>query len=528
MKNKLWLIPLAGGLLGGLAWYEKASGLIMLTALVPFFYVFRRSIIEKATGSLVFLRVLPGFIIFNLLTISWLRNASIAGALYAITANSFLMSSVFWIASAIYKRSSSFLGYASLLTFWIILEHINSRLSFLTPWLNLGNTLGNDISFIQWYDITGASGGTLWILLCNLSILFCISRLEEKHGFPWRQIILFLLLFIIPSGFSFLKYFTSDKIDEKSDILIIQPNIDPYSEKFSTYSFELQLRKMLKMAGNNINVGTDWIIFPETAIDDPFYEKDVSGNKYFLMIDSLLSKHKGLSLITGATTMKAFQNYDSESPEGSFLEIYNSAMHVSQGHGVSFYHKSKLVPGIEKKIRALPGFLEKKIIPDLGGTMTGYGTQDERTVFTHSDGVSRVAPVICYESVYGEFITEYIRNSANLIVIITNDGWWENTAGYKQHLIFARVRAIENRREVARAANTGISCFIDRKGKIIKQLNWWEEGSLSHSLRLNNELTFYSSNGDFISRYVSIFGVFILIITFIAAPLRSLREPQNF
>ncbi|MDT8400214.1 MAG: apolipoprotein N-acyltransferase [Bacteroidales bacterium] len=528
MKNKLWLISLAGGLLGSLAWHDKVTGLVMLAALVPFLYIFRETVKEKAPGSLVFLRVLPGFIIFNLLTMAWLRNASIAGAVYAVIANSFLMSAVFWLASVIYKRSSSFLGYTSLLTFWLIMEHLNSRLIILTPWLNLGNTLGNDIAFIQWYDITGVAGGTLWILLCNLSILFIIAGLEEKRKFPGKQIILLLFLFILPSGFSFLKYFKSDQPLAKSDILIVQPNIDPYSEKFSDYPFELQLQKMLKMAVNDIAPGTDWVILPETAIDDPFDEKDVYVNRYYLMIDSLLDKYEDLNLITGATTMKEAQNYDSENHEGPIYEIYNSALHISQDDGVSFYHKSKLVPGIEKKIRALPGFLEKKIIPDLGGTMTGYGIQDERTVFTHSEGVSRLAPVICYESVYGDFITEYIRNSANLIVIITNDGWWVNTAGYRQHLVFARIRAIENRREVARAANTGISCFIDQKGKIIKQLNWWEEGSLSHAPGLNNKLTFYSTNGDFISRYVSTFGVFILIITFIAAPLRRLRDPQKF
>ncbi|HCC70552.1 MAG TPA: apolipoprotein N-acyltransferase [Bacteroidales bacterium] len=536
MKKRLWLVSLLGGLLCGLAWYDKATGLIMLTALVPFLYIFQYTIAKDRSSRLVFLRVLPGLVLFNLLTISWLRNASIAGTIYAVTASSFLMSLVFWIASVIYKRSSSFLGYVSLLIFWIIMEYINTRVSIFTPWLNLGNVLGNEIIFIQWYDITGVPGGTLWILLCNLAIFHGVYRKDKTAGNLLKPVLIFLSLFFIPSGISFAKYLKNIRNDDRSEIILVQPNIDPYKAKFSGYPFKMQLNDMLLSARKNINSETDWVILPETAIDDPFYEENVLNNNYYHMIDSLVSDYPGISLITGATTMRAYHENDKDLPPRAtridssrvFYEVYNTAMQVNEDTDVSFYHKSKLVPGIEKKIRTLPKFINDKIIPDLGGTMTGYGTQDERTVFLHPDNIARAAPVICYESVYGDFVTGYIKNGSNLIVIITNDGWWENTSGYRQHLMFARIRAIENRRSVARAANTGISCFIDMKGKIIKQVGWWEKGVISHSLVLNNEMSFYTLNGDFIYRYLCIFGVFILILTFIAAPLRKLRDPQNF
>ncbi|MDZ7737743.1 MAG: apolipoprotein N-acyltransferase [Bacteroidales bacterium] len=531
MKNRLWLVSVTGGLLSAVAWHEKATGLIMMCAFVPYLYIFQYSINEKVSGRLVFLRMLPGFIIYNLLTLLWLRNASVAGLVYAVTANAFLMSSVFWLSYIIYRRSSSFLGYTSLLSFWLILEHINSRLSMLTPWLNLGNVLGNEIMFIQWYDITGISGGTLWILLCNMIIFFIMVRANKRRQHMYRLITLLILLFILPSGLSFYKYYNYSHDGPESEILIIQPNIDPYTEKFSGQSFERQLRDMLHLAGNNMSGSVDWLILPETAVDDPFYEDKVLFNKYYLMIDSLAGDNKNLSIITGVTTMRSFHASDKERPvtaamidsSNVYYEIYNTAMQVNPGQDVNFYHKSKLVPGIEKKINILPPFILDRLVPDLGGTMTGYGSQDERTVFIHPDGLSRAAPLICYESVYGDFVTGYVRNGANFITIITNDGWWKNTAGYKQHLMFARIRAIENRRAVARTANTGISCFIDSRGNIIKQTGWWEKGVLSDSLRLNNDLTFYSSYGDVISRYISVFGIFILIITFIAVPIRRLR-----
>ena len=525
MKNRLWLVSVTGGILSALAWHDKATGLIMLGALLPFLYIFQYSMNEKAGPGLVFIRVLPGFILYNLFTILWLRNASWTGAVYAVTVNAFLMSSVFWIASAIYKRSSLFMGYTSIVSFWIIFEHINSRVSILTPWLNLGNVLGNEIMFIQWYDVTGVAGGSLWILLCNLAVFFLIFRRNKRPASLSRPLLTLLLLFLIPPAVSIFKYINTDIEGKKSEFLIIQPNIDPYTAKFSGPTFEKQLQKMLNMADNNISQGTDWIILPETAVDDPFYEEDVLDNNYYRMIDSLLAGVDSISLVTGITTMRSVHSAGSSD---NFFEVYNTAMQVNPDSDVHFYHKSKLVPGIEKKIRILPRFVEDMLIPDLGGTATGYGTQDERSVFIHPDGEVRGAPVICYESVYGDFVTGYIRKGANVIIIITNDGWWKNTAGYRQHLMFTRIRAIENRRPVVRAANTGISCFTDRKGNITSRTEWWEEGVLRDSVRINNDMSFYSLHGDFISRYMSVFGVFILIITFIGAPLQRLRYYQKF
>ena len=110
-----------------------------------------------------------------------------------------------------------------------------------------------------------------------------------------------------------------------------------------------------------------------------------------------------------------------------------------------------------------------KLLPSFGGTKWGYGVQKERSCFEHPADSLKIAPVICYESVFGNYVADYVRNGAEAIFIITNDGWWKNTNGYMQHLSYASLRAIETRRPVARAANTGISCIIDIRGKRIKE-----------------------------------------------------------
>jgi apolipoprotein N-acyltransferase len=157
---------------------------------------------------------------------------------------------------------------------------------------------------------------------------------------------------------------------------------------------------------------------------------------------------------------------------------------------------------------AVFGWLEKFAI-DLGGTAGSLGTQEERTVLTGKEGV---APVVCYESIYGEYVGEYINNGATLIFIITNDGWWLDTPGYKQHLLYGRLRAIETRRCIARSANTGISCFIDERGDFSQETEWWKPAVIKGSINSNSEKTFYTKFGDVIGRicfYAS--GIILLL-----------------
>jgi apolipoprotein N-acyltransferase len=126
-----------------------------------------------------------------------------------------------------------------------------------------------------------------------------------------------------------------------------------------------------------------------------------------------------------------------------------------------------------------------------------------------------VAPVICYESLWGDWIGKSVKEGAQFIAIITNDGWWGNTSGKDQHLLYAKLRAIETRRWVVRSANTGISGFIDQKGDLIKQSKWWVPTALKADINLNSDLTFYVENGDLIAKLCSLTALlFALIIPY--------------
>ena len=120
-------------------------------------------------------------------------------------------------------------------------------------------------------------------------------------------------------------------------------------------------------------------------------------------------------------------------------------------------------------------------------------------------------------------MSDFVKEGAGLIFIITNDGWWKNTDGYKQHLSFASIRAIETRRSVARSANTGISCIIDQRGKIVRKTKWWTTDTLTGVVKQNYKLTFYTIHGDYIYNYGTIFSVFIIILAFVGIPIKKLR-----
>ncbi|MCS6990674.1 MAG: hypothetical protein NZL95_02305, partial [Chitinophagales bacterium] len=156
-------------------------------------------------------------------------------------------------------------------------------------------------------------------------------------------------------------------------------------------------------------------------------------------------------------------------------------------------------------------FLEPLAL-NLGGITGSLGSQPYRTVFFSADSTG-VAPLICYESVFSEYVNEYVLRGANLLFVITNDGWWGNTAGYKQHFEYARLLAVSMRRDVAQSANTGTSGFINQRGDVLQRTDWWVPDARVERLLANDQLTFYVRYGDVIGRLAMVFTVLMLVIS---------------
>jgi apolipoprotein N-acyltransferase len=204
-----------------------------------------------------------------------------------------------------------------------------------------------------------------------------------------------------------------------------------------------------------------------------------------------------------------------------YYDSFNAAVQIENSARVQFYHKSRLVPGVEQTpFSSALGFM-KPVFAAFGGSTGGYGRQKEPSVFYTQSGIG-VAPVICYESIWGEYVSDYVNKGAQFIAIITNDAWWGNTSGKDQHLAYAKLRSIETRRWIARSANTGISGFINQRGDITKRSGWWHATALKENINLNDELTFYTRHGD----YIAIAACFLSGM-FLALILLNLFRPKT-
>ncbi len=529
-KYALFALSVAGGFLSGLAWTDWCSGLVLLFAFIPFFlienYVYENQ--NRFGKNGFFILILPGFMIFSIISLAWMRIASIAGAICVIMGLSFLMSFTLWLAHIVRLRAGNISGIISLISFWLIYEFISLNISIVSPWLNLGNGLSKDLMFIQWYEITGTSGGSLWILTSNVILtLYIINNMSGKTNSK-LILIIWLSIIIVPSGSSIYRYLTirENKLNP-TEVLVIQPNIDPYTEKFRI-PFDDQLKKVITMAEGEVSEKTAWIITPETTVDDPVNLNDLDNNKYLNMIRVFLIDHPGVSFLSGLVSYRIYPESESAptrsaritDSSGLYSDHYNSAFKIDTGKNTETYHKSKLVPGIEMQFTNGPGRILTKILPSLGGTKWGYGIQKNRVSFEHSAISQKIAPIICYESVFGRFVTEYVKEGAEALFIITNDGWWKNTNGYKQHLSFASIRAIENRRPVVRAGNTGVSCIINIKGLRTKETKWWTQTVMKGEIIKETRVTPYVRYGDYILHFSVFVSIIILINTFIFIPFR--------
>lgn len=508
MKKNIILAVLSGLLLG-LSWPTYGVALLAFIGFVPLLVAeedIRNSNTTKKKRK-VFITSYITFLIWNSITTWWIWYSTPFGMLFAILVNSLLMTMVFLLYHIVAKRLPAKIHLIFLAVIWIAFEKFHLNWDFSWPWLNLGNVFAENIHWIQWYEYTGVFGGSLWIWLVNIGLFKSIIRFKSNAntkllGIGIGKNVIVIAVPIIISLWIFQNY---DLGTQSVQVTLLQPNIDPYSEKYNMQNTQMA-KDLIVLASKQVNAQTDYVIAPETALSRGTSIKnfDVSPEKQLLQ--QFVSKHPNLHLITG---VDFYQHYSSTTkptptanlyPQGWF-DFYNAAVQIDHSGSSEKYIKSKLVVGVETfPFKSVLEPLLGNVMLDLGGTVAMRATQKERSVFNNAKEGINVGPIICYESIYGEFVTGYVKNGANFLAIITNDAWWSDTQGHQQHLSYARLRAIETRRSVARSANTGISAFINEKGEITKQLGYGEKGTISAAVSTNDYKTFYVTYGDYIAR----------------------------
>jgi apolipoprotein N-acyltransferase len=480
---------------------------------------------EGRKGRRVFSTALLTFIIWNTASIYWVYNAiraynnfvvSFVVSLIPFGLGALMMTTAFWLFYKLSVHASRKVSYFGLISFYIGMEYLHQSWDLAFPWMSLGNGLSGMHQLAQWYEYTGVYGGSLWILLSNILAYEAYVAYRKHTGYLGkRPAILWLAVVIIPAAYSLVKYSGYEEKSVPINVVAVQPNIDPY-QKFGAISATEQLQILTHLSDSVAQVNTEYFVWPETAVPNYSDEESIRNTADYMRLQQFISKYKNGSLITGIESTRRYNDQKTVTAQldpnsGMYKDTFNAAIQVENSSNVQFYHKSKLVPGVEKM--PFPEFFTflAPVFSELGGSVGGFGWQEAPSVFYSQNGVG-VAPVICYESIWGHWVAGSVRQGAQLIAIITNDGWWGNTSGKDQHLLYAKLRAIENRRWVVRSANTGISGFINQRGDIVKESKWWTRTALKADVNLNDDITFYTKSGDIIAVLLSVAAVILALL----------------
>jgi len=503
------------------------SSFLLLIGFVPLLVAIENIIrgdYSNKGKKIFWISFLAGFL-WNTASIYWVFNAmnaflptsvSVLIALIPFGLAPLLMGIVFRLYYALRKKRSITWSFIGLVSLWISYEYLHQTWDLAFPWMTLGNGFANFHQLIQWYSFTGVYGGTLWIWVTNILVFLVYWQYSKKIEAisQSKLIIAITAVVVIPITISLGQYFTYEEHINPSEVVVVQPNIDPY-EKFGLITPQEQLENLIQLSESVAKPNTEFFIWPETAISNQrgINEKEFRDYAAYQRVLFFLEKFHNGNVLSGIESYELFHQQKTRTarPFGNhFIENYNASVLIDGSSKLQFYHKSKLVPGPEQMPFGAALEFMKPLFAHFGGSTGGYGSDPEPSVFYSQSGIG-IAPVICYESIWGDYVSEYVRQGAQLIAIVTNDGWWKNTSGKDQHLAYAKLRAIENRRWVARSANTGISGFINQRGDIVQKTSWWVPAALSQEVNLNEEITFYTKSGD-LTVYLALFGCFLALI----------------
>ncbi len=530
----LWLLCAASAILMSIPWLVPHCGLLMLVALVPLLtaeYI--------ATGAVIkrfWYWHYPTFVLWNALTTFWVCNATVGGGIFAVMANALQMSLIFGLFRFSRKRFKGVLPYILLAAAWIAWERwyfTSAEISW--PWLAFGNAFATNIKDIQWYSVTGTLGGSLWVWCANLGVFGLIITLAKGRWndlTAWARGAIVAGLVLVLAGPPLCSAIMYNSYEERSegsvDLLIGQPNLDPY-KKFGSMRQSEQNELLLGLMAPELEQRpADLLLAPETFTSDIILN-DIQMSPSVSRYKAFLREHPGSDFLFGASTNDIYLTRSAPGllcyPYGSGWRVpHNSAVMLQADGSTEVFHKSKLVVGTE--LTPYPKVfvpIDKWLSGLMGVTalMARDVGQEEISLLHLSDGTP-LGCAVCYESVYGDYCTGYVKKGARFMTVITNDSWWGNTPGYRQHLSYSCLRALELRRDLARCGNSGISCFINQKGEILQQGPWWEEAVMRGSVNLNSEESFFVRHGDIVGRACVL--IFLLMLALLLARLLPGRK----
>ena len=401
---------------------------------------------------------------------------------------------------------------------WTAAEWLRGHLGDLAfPWLGLGHALTGFPSLVGFADVVGARGVTFWLVAVN-ALIAEAWLLRRRRA--WRPLAGALALVLtLPVAYSLYRWYTL-RTRPGAEVLVVQPNIPEDLKLNREQAIDSSRVALERLTADALSgaPGTQLVVWPEAALPD-FIQFSPDWGAWV----SRLARRDQVAFIFGALDLKQF-------PEGDY-EYYNAAIFVSPaGRAAGIYRKHYLVPVVERvpyvplhwireiRRRGARGW-NLPLLGDVGAFLQyfgGFGRGEAEPVFPVND--AGVGVLICYESIFPGLARAYRRHGANLLVNITNDAWfgrarpwWSRTSALYQHPAHLVMRAIENRIGVARAANTGISLFVDPRGRIHEATPLFEPATRRLTVPTTDVLTLYARYGDVVG-WASAGGALALVL----------------
>jgi apolipoprotein N-acyltransferase len=420
--------------------------------------------------------------------------ASVVAGIAAILANAVLMTIPLVLMRFFQKKYESVLFIVLLhACAWTTYEFIHHNWDLTWPWLAIGNAWAKQISLIQFISITGHLGITFWVVFTAAISYQAIATAKKEHAY---YAIASLLILPLAS----LIYFAVDTpINEDTDtvaVTVIQPNHDSYLPYGGMSGNSEVVDSLFTITERTINENTELIVWPENAIERAVLMESIHLSR---VADS--AKTWNTAFIVGSGLITLYPENPPELTRGLYgntpYNVYNGAFFADNLGNPSRYDKNNLVPIVER----IP-FLNLLTTLDVfdwvdWGSIAGFGKGTTPDMLETSTFMT--PGLICYDSVYPSWVSKFVNNGAGFLTIITNDGWWGDSSGHRQHFEYARLRAIEFNRWIVRSANNGTSGIIRPDGTVEQKTDYWVKTGFNSNVPIIKEQTFYAKYGDWLS-----------------------------
>lgn len=496
---------LSGVLLGLSHSYDALFGLVFV-ALLPLLFALRNYTTASHNKKYLLLSFFVAVLVWQIQAISWL---SYVGTFYPILIsilNTLIFLGILSVGIVSSKNKINLL-HLSFVVSWIVFEYLHMNWELAFPLIGLGNILAAQPSFIQWYEYTGVLGGTLWILLVNIVIsqaLHFLTKLKTTNRKGYSPILYATGISLIPVFVSMYLYYKPENYiaGAGARIMVVHPDVNCYTKKFQI-SVKDQIEEYFDLIDQSYSPDIDYALFPETAITDAGWAGSLSGNEGIISeIRDRLRNYDNFHLIMGGILYDLPKRNRvhprlvvySEKLNTDYV-TYNAAMNISSGQIPAFRTKQELVP-FEETI-PYPNCLSG--IYGLYKTKANlrFSARPERKMIFETNNI-KSGTLICYESAFGHAAANAVKDGAQILNVILNEGWYNSPKGSRLFQNFSKMRAIETRRFIARSSNRGNSGFISDKGEVLGLLDEDRADTLTMQLPLKRGQTFYVRFGNYI------------------------------